>query len=39
VGKVLFIQGFWGAFEEVPVTRDIFIRDATAKKERRDVYL
>jgi hypothetical protein len=25
VGKALFIQGFWGASEEVPVTRDMTV--------------
>jgi hypothetical protein len=25
VGKALFIQGFWGPFEEVPVTRDMTV--------------
>jgi hypothetical protein len=35
VGKALFIQGFWGASEEVPVTRDVTVtRDATAERER-----
>jgi hypothetical protein len=41
VGKALFIQGFWGASEEVPVTRDMTVtRDATVvrERERRGVY-
>jgi hypothetical protein len=39
VGKALFIQGFWGVSEEVPVTRDMTVtRDATAERERRGVY-
>jgi hypothetical protein len=39
VGKALFIQGFWGASEEVPLTRDMTVtRDATAERERRGIY-
>jgi hypothetical protein len=41
VGKALFIQEFWSASEEVPVTSDITVtRDATAERERerRGVY-
>jgi hypothetical protein len=39
VGKALFIQGFWGASEEVPVTRDMTVtRDATAEREKRCLY-
>jgi hypothetical protein len=39
VGKALFIQGFWGAFEEVPVISDMTVtRDATPERERRGVY-
>jgi hypothetical protein len=38
VGKALFIQGFWGASEEVPVTRDMTVtRDATIVKEREEM--
>jgi hypothetical protein len=40
VGKALFIQGFWGASEEVPVTRDMTVtRDATAEREREKMCL
>jgi hypothetical protein len=40
VGKTLFIQGFWGASEEVPVTRDMIVtRDATVMKEREKMCL
>jgi hypothetical protein len=40
VGKALFIQGFWDAFEEVPVTRDttVYKRCNCYERERRCVY-
>jgi hypothetical protein len=34
VGKALFIQEFWSASKEVPVTRDMTVtKDATAERE------
>jgi hypothetical protein len=40
VGKALFIQGFWGASEDVPVTRDMIVtRDATAEREKKCLYI
>jgi hypothetical protein len=34
VGKALFIQGFWGVSEEVPITKDA---TAEREKEREEV--
>jgi hypothetical protein len=40
VGKALFIQGFLGAFEEVPVTRDatVYKRCNCCEREKRCLY-